>query len=219
MRPPIQTSLLALLAANALPLLGVLFLDWQAGTVLLLYWLESAVVGIFTLARMATCRTESSGPGPAFVMPFFCVHFGMFMLVHLAFLTFLLGSEDVMDPRSSPLDRFQVLAEEAWGVGFLIAVLSLFGSHGTSFVVHYLRGGERDRMTLPEIMGSPYPRILVMHVVILFGAGVTVFLGQPAALVALLVVAKTLLDVRAHRRHHDKFANSRNAEPTPVQSP
>jgi len=38
-------SIAALVAVNFIPLVGVLFLDWEIGPILLLYWSENLVVG------------------------------------------------------------------------------------------------------------------------------------------------------------------------------
>lgn len=48
----------ALVLANLMPLAGVLLLGWQPGTLLFVYWLESAVVGFFNVVKMA----QAEGP-------------------------------------------------------------------------------------------------------------------------------------------------------------
>lgn len=42
-----------MLLANLMPLAGVLFLGWEPGALLFVYWLESAVVGFFNVIKMA----------------------------------------------------------------------------------------------------------------------------------------------------------------------
>ena len=48
----------ALLVANAIPLAGVLFLGWSLWTILVIYWLENAIVGLFSLPRILLARGE-----------------------------------------------------------------------------------------------------------------------------------------------------------------
>ena len=91
----LRTSTLALLAANAIPLVGVALLDWSAFSVLALYWLETAIIGVFTLLKIATCRANAIQK--LFLMPFFCVHFGGFMVVHGVFVT-LIGTSGFGSP-------------------------------------------------------------------------------------------------------------------------
>jgi hypothetical protein len=45
-------ALIALVAANAIPLIGVLFLDWSLWTILVIYWLENGIVGFWNVPRM-----------------------------------------------------------------------------------------------------------------------------------------------------------------------
>ena len=50
---PDRLALASLLAANLLPLVGVLFLDWDLALVLVLFWAESGVIGAFGIAKLA----------------------------------------------------------------------------------------------------------------------------------------------------------------------
>lgn len=49
---------MALLAANLIPLLGVLFAGWSLLEVVVLYWLENLVIGAINVLRMATCSPD-----------------------------------------------------------------------------------------------------------------------------------------------------------------
>jgi hypothetical protein len=53
-------------------------------------------------------------------------------------------------------------------------------------------------------MGSPYGRVVVMHVAIIFGAFLTAALGSPVGILIILVGLKTSLDVIFHMRQHKK---------------
>src|SRR3954470_24788495 len=56
-------NLVFVLLVNAVPLYGIKYLGWSIGTVLLLYWVESVLVAVFTCARIALHRalTRKSG--------------------------------------------------------------------------------------------------------------------------------------------------------------
>jgi hypothetical protein len=45
-------SAIALLIANAIPLIGVLFFGWSLLTILVLFWIENAIVGFWNLPRI-----------------------------------------------------------------------------------------------------------------------------------------------------------------------
>ena len=47
-----RLALVALLIANLSVLVGVLWLGWDAVAVLLLYWHENLIIGVYTLLRM-----------------------------------------------------------------------------------------------------------------------------------------------------------------------
>ena len=74
-------TVLALVAANLIPLAGALFFGWDLGTIMLLYWAESAIIGLFNIGKMIAV----GGWGAIFLCVFFCVHFGGFMAGHFIF--------------------------------------------------------------------------------------------------------------------------------------
>ena len=83
-----KASLYALIGANMIPLLGVLFFGWRVGDVMLLFWLENVIIGGFNIVRMVI----AAGGGilgflmKAPVIAFFTVHYGGFTFVHGIFV-------------------------------------------------------------------------------------------------------------------------------------
>jgi hypothetical protein len=189
-------SLTALAVANLWPLAGVVFLHWTVFSVVLLFWLENVIVGVFNLARMWMAQGGSSNPGgKAFFMPFFTVHYGMFTLVHGIFVLALFGGamgEGGLGTLGRSIEEARVGA----------AALALAASHGVSFVFNYLGSGEFRTTTLDTLMVQPYGRVVVLHLMILFGGFLIMALGSPMIPLALLVILKIGLDVTAHVKEH-----------------
>ena len=82
-RPRPAVSIIALVAANAIPLLGVIFLGWRVFSILLIYWMENVVVGVFNVLRILFADPHPPQPplprfGRAFLVAFFCLHYGLF---------------------------------------------------------------------------------------------------------------------------------------------
>lgn len=201
-----------LVAANAVPLWGVFALDWDAAALLWLYWLENLVIGAFAALRIGAARgAVQPGHARAFLIPFFIVHFGLFCMGHGMVLTFL------ADPGGG--DPFEALTSFAGvkaipGAGW--AVLALLLSHGYSFVANFLLRGESRHTTPQEEMLRPYARILVMHLTVLVGGALMLFLQAPAAALAVLTLIKTALDLAAHLRERRQSAA---AAPTSAPAP
>lgn len=184
---------LVLVATNIVPLVGVFALGWSLGEVMLLYWVESAIIGFFTLVKMImTLQLKVLG-----LAPFFCIHFGIFMGGHLFFLLFLFFNPGLpWSPVGQTLDVASILGTISIGAGFLLV------SHGYSFFHYYVRGKEYRTAVVEQLMLAPYGRIILMHVSIILGAFLTLLLRLPEAALALLVALKTAVDLRAHHRSH-----------------
>ena len=53
-------------------------------------------------------------------------------------------------------------------------------------------------------MFMPYSRIVILHVVIIFGGALTVAMGQGLAMLVLLVLIKIGFDLAAHLAEHSE---------------
>ncbi len=205
--PGLDLSVAALILANLAPLAGALFLGWDARVVVVLYWMENLVVGFYAILKMALARVPkpSEHLKKLLLIPFFCVHFGIFCTVHGMFLVVLLrvgGEPGPPFPHGFPL--FWVLSQlwESLPSGMLWCVAGLVVSHGISFVQNYLLGREYATLTPDRAMVQPYGRIVLMHVTILAGAAPVILLGSPVPLLSILVLLKTAVDVLLHAYSH-----------------
>jgi uncharacterized protein DUF6498 len=201
---PWPLSSAVLILANAAPLIGVLTHDWTVFAVVLLYWCENVIVGVFNVLRMLCARPQDTvaWAGKAFLIPFFCVHYGMFTYVHGIFVLGLFGGAFAKGGFNlSPLTLLAAVRQAGvgWGIAALVA------SHGFSFFHNYLMGGEYRRVGLSQLMGQPYGRVVVLHFAILGGGFIVMALGSAVGALMLLIVVKTTIDLAAHLRERRKL--------------
>jgi hypothetical protein len=199
-----RPSVATLLIANVLPLFGVLFLGWKIFPLLVLFWLENVIVGIFNVFKMLVASPSSPGQWAAkvFTIPFFCVHYGIFTLVHGIFVFVLFGGVFMQGA------EFPDAANVAQAIGgFQIgwAILALFLSHLVSFIFNYIGKGEYKQSKVNDLMAQPYGRVVILHVTILAGGFLIGALGSPIFALLILIVLKTVIDIQAHLREHKKF--------------
>jgi hypothetical protein len=195
MLPPLSLSTIALVLANLVPLAGAAFAGWSAYELVLLFWAENVVIGLFQMLRMGSVVVLRRKADKAGLIPFFLLHYGMFAFVHGMFVTASFGP-----PAEAPLA--QAIALLLSPSGLLFALLALVASHGFSFVVHFIGAGEWRDAEMPALMKQPYARVVVLQLTIIGSAFAVVALGEPMVALVLLVVLKTAFDVVAHRREH-----------------
>ena len=100
-----------LILANLVPVAGVLLLQWDVLTLLLLYWVENVVIGVINVFRMICTPVDTfykdcpeppevTAPGEEYkydrkipgqgakliLIPFFILHYGGFCYGHLSFM-------------------------------------------------------------------------------------------------------------------------------------
>ena len=93
----LTSSAILLVWANMIPLFGIFLFGWDAVTILVLYWLESVIIGALNIVKILSVRTSETPPnlfvlGNLFTAFFFTVHFGMFTWVHGEFLKEIFGA-------------------------------------------------------------------------------------------------------------------------------
>ena len=200
-------SSLVLIGANLLPLYGVLALDWPVFPVMLLFWLENVVIGGFNALRMLLVDPTDLVLWSAklFMVPFFCFHYGMFTAIHGTLVVSLFGGKAYgrMDQGLLPVEGV-LRAITDFGIAPALAVLA--GSHAFSFLWNYLIRGEFRRVSLREQMGQPYKRVIVLHLTIILGGGITMVLGSPMWALLALIALKIGFDLNAHIKEHARAA-------------
>jgi len=183
------------------PLFGVLALDWTVFSILLLYWCENVVVGVFNVLRLIFVQPRNPvvWVGKGFLIPFFMVHYGGFTFVHGMFVLSMFGGKGVQTNLNGVLGAIR--AED---LGYAIAALAL--SHGVSFVHNFLMDGEYQRTTTSELMARPYARVMVLHITILAGGFLVLALHSAVPALMVLVGIKTTIDLGAHVTERKKLS-------------
>lgn len=219
----LHPSTLILIAANLLPLVGVAFWHWDAFLLLMLYWMDTAIIAFWTMVHIAMTprdrlndlRISSGGKSidsPWAIVAFFVLHAGIFMAVHFLFLWVLFAGAWAHKIHG-PGDFVRQIVVEAhlW-----IPLAGLALSRGMSFLFHVIRPETLQRLehaifprrpvrvvaqahagNLGGEIGALYARIVIMQLAVLFGGFLSTLLGSMAPFVTLILL-KTLADMAVH---------------------
>lgn len=200
---------------NLIPVIGVLVWGWSAFALIVLYWIENLVIGVRTLASMLANAAVAGGVnwlGAAFFGAFFTLHYGIFCFGHGVFVMALFGGsfygESIIDLGGAVGALFATQANLALGFASIVAwqAVQFF---------RFFASGEVRRTNLLELMGAPYPRIVVLHLSIIFGGFVLMLLNQPVGGILVLALIKMAYDVadvlRAPKREGPTAAASISA--------
>ena len=55
-----KPSLIVLIAANLVPIYGVVFLGWEVFPLLLLFWLENLIIGMYNVLKMMLATPDNA---------------------------------------------------------------------------------------------------------------------------------------------------------------
>jgi hypothetical protein len=187
-------SAFSLVAANLIPVAGVLVFGWDLKNIMLLYWVESGVIAFYTAIKIAMVARLAA----IAAVPFFIGHFGGFMTAHFLLIYALFLGKTGWEPISvaGPLRAIFV---PIWG-----SIAALVISHGISFYTNFVGAREYEGATVSGLMKAPYNRVLVMQLTLILGGWIILLIGRPAGAVVVLLLLKTAVDLSAHRKEHFK---------------
>lgn len=196
----LTASVFFLIAMNAIPVMGVFAFGWDVGTLLLLYWLESVVIGLLNVPKMLACQGSDrannyrrSTGGLIYLCVFFLLHYGGFSYGHYLFLDSLFASVPSLKSLAS-----EILSAQ----GLLVSMVGLWMSHVFSMFKNFYGKGEYKTRSANKQMFVPYGRVFIMHIVIIIGGALVQAFGAPVLALILLVALKTGIDLVAHSLEH-----------------
>jgi hypothetical protein len=209
---------------NILVLIMLLVFPEDRYIVIAAYFLETLVIGIFNVIKMAIVALFSPADNEApkvmnslrqnknssprggsnlFLIVFFIMHFSIFYFVQLGIL---IGTADTMDRSFPGGDSFipdplvffrAALGEEGKYILLAILVTQLF-----ALVYSFIFKGEYRMMNCLTQGMQPYGRIFMQQFVVLLGGFVIIIFQNAVVFSVLLIIFKTFIDAWSQNKHN-----------------
>ncbi|MES3161658.1 MAG: DUF6498-containing protein [Halorubrum sp.] len=220
MRVPRRVALGVIIAGNAIPLVSFFIFNVDLHALLVVYWVEVGVIGAATAAKIRRAEGTDNpeelpnweyslmGSGESRTIRSLVGKprgrvFRDFLGTYAVFWGFL-----VFPLFSLPDDLAGV--EAASPLVVLGAAVALSVTHIVSYRVDFLEGREYEQKGPVTLLVEPFPRLYGLLGTVIFAGATITFTGSPVGLLALIVGAKTYVDVRAHRREHGYNRSGKN---------
>lgn len=190
--------------SNLVPLVGVLFFGWDLPSILVMYWIETGVVGLINVLRIRKSTTlhlqstgdhaaegsidRAQGAGGWLLPALWLVAYGSFwvilgsVVVQIADGGFYAGASRTGWTGASS-------SVIAWGT------LSLVGGQMVAYVLGYVVGRRYLTVTSLELLRDPFVRIFVILATIVAGGAGIALAGSPVGFLGAMVVAKTAVEI------------------------
>ncbi len=176
------------LFTNLFVLSGVIAWGWPPGNVFVLFWIENVILGAVTAVRILTAEgadAPGSTDGPRWATAgFFVMHYGIFALVHGAFVAVIAIGIG--------------LSWDWWTLGLPAVVIAL--RYLVDLATVWFLGGQRRSVGPGQAFASPYPRLIVLHFATLLGFAFAMPFGRTASFIGQLM-AQAATPVQRVRRH------------------
>jgi hypothetical protein len=189
-----------ILSSNSIPVAGVVFLGWDPAFIILIYWAESVIIGIFNILMMLVSGVFTSDnifrparfAAALFLSVFFTVHYGLFMLIHALFIGVLFLNSHFAE-NADPYDSFfyNVFSPDR----YLPPILFIAACQLYFFFAYFIRNKWYCSNEPQNFMVKPYVRVFVMQFTIIIGAFIMSATGWKLGPVIIWVASKTATDL------------------------
>ncbi len=198
-------SLLVAIAGNLIPLIGVLLFGWDLPSIVVMYWIETGVVGLVNVLRIR----KSIALGPASVDAAGTVErpiqrgaasgswlLALLWLLAYGFFWAILGPFVIQIANGG---FYEGASRTGWtgASGEVIAwgTASLVGGTVVAYIGDYVIGRRYLTVSSLELLRDPFVRIFVILATIAVGGVGIALIGSSVGFLAAMVIAKTMVEI------------------------
>ncbi|RLD80207.1 MAG: hypothetical protein DRJ10_07750 [Bacteroidetes bacterium] len=192
-------SVLTLIVVNLFPILGVIIFGWDIFEVVMLYVIETIIIGTYNVIKMLFVK----GDKKRFTIMFFIIHYNFFILIQSIFVIVLIGGDNDGNMGPDVGQGFHNLFSLFSFRDFKIAVLLMVISQGIAVYKHFIKPKLYQHADLEKLMMEPYKRIFVQQFMAIGGSFIVMMLQAPMGFLIILILMKTFFDLRAYHKTHD----------------
>jgi hypothetical protein len=194
---------------NLVPLIGVLLFGWDLPSIVVMYWIETGVVGLVNVLKIRKSMAlglptvEADGSierqivrgarsGSWGLALTWLLAYGIFWAI-LGPVVIQIANGGFYEGASQTGWSGVSAAVVAWGTA------SLVGGQVVAYVLGWVVGRRYLAVTSLELLRDPFVRIFVILAAITFGGVGIALIGSSVGFLAAMVVAKTIIEIRFAR--------------------
>lgn len=184
-------------------LVGIFFLGWQADAIVVAYFFETVIIGLFHIAKMLIvyfsgnaqrealrkATSDQQNQNGFFMIPFFSVHYFFFLFVQSVFMFMFISNDtghsfNVLANYTAMLQRADVQQ----------AVLVSCFTHAAMTVRDFILPRVYHTHTIAGMFIQPYGRVVLQQIVVILAGFFFMLFNGAMVLAVLLIVFRTVLD-------------------------
>jgi hypothetical protein len=190
-----------LILINLVPLYGVWFLGWDAKHIFIVYAMETVIVGLFNIIKMAIVtlfvkekhnwqrgENNSQQSGWFFIF-FFIIHYGFFVFIQtqLFFKSAKFGADDTW------LFNYAKIPSILGNDGKIVLLIFTVYYAMQNFY-HFFAADNYKKISMMRLMFEPYLRIFTQQIIVILG-GMCLTFGAGKIFILVFVVVKVYMEL------------------------
>ena len=204
-------SIISLVIANIIPIIGVIFWNWDIFPLVYIYFLETIVIGLFGFLKIILAQGVDYTIEQGLVSQILLSQFfprlnstsskSSVLISYVICLIFYIGLLFVLCLLVLTPSNFS----KPWEPSYFIAILGLIISHSISFWQNYIKNKEYIYAVPYTQMTQPFDRVMVMILVFSVTAFAIYRIDVSILTILALIIIKIIFDIIYHYQEHARF--------------
>lgn len=202
-----------LIIANAITLVYLLLNKAEVSTAILLFWLETAIIGLMTVIKIIIVaitqetKNKENNKLVYYLLPnlfnisFLILHLTGFMIGHLIVIITLFGKSIF---NTNPIQVKEILT---FILKYIPIIVILLLSHSFSLIQNFINKQEYKKAKIEKLLFMPYARVTLLHFSLIAFAFIIIAFQKNSnyLIIVLTVIIKTMADLFSHISERKKF--------------
>lgn len=180
--------IIPIILLNLIPLYAAYKWGWNVFELIFIYWIENIIIGVIHFIRLSLIQLSYI----PFAL-FFIFNYGVFCALHGTFLLLVFGEEVIKVSDHKGYENFVIYLIEYHHIEYAVMSLILLHIYDWLKATYHLGLGKKS---LHGGLMTPYRRIMILQVTLIFGVFLTLALNQPLFGLITLVFLKIGFDIK-----------------------
>lgn len=197
-----------LILANIIVLIGVLLWGWELINVIFLYWVETIILSLFSIAKIILLIYVNLQNANGFLAKAVnLVGYLILGLIYLSFLVFLLYMILWFHSPTTKNGLQMSIKDYSFVINYtqyyILAIIVIFYKHGSNFIKNYIGKKEFGILTIEQITNQTFIHLSIFTIFFAISIIYAIYFGKSTYFIVIIIVGKLAANLFYYKDSYD----------------
>lgn len=197
-----------LILANIIVLIGVLFWGWEIINVIFLYWVETIILSLFSIAKITLLiYVNLSNTNGFLAKTVNLVGYLILGMIYLSFLVFLLYMILWFLSPTTKTGLQMSIKDYSFVINYtqyyILAIIVIFYKHGSNFIKNYIWKKEFGLLTIEQITNQTLIHLTIFSIFFAISIIYAIYFGKSTYFIVVIIIGKLAANLFYYKDSYD----------------